>query len=687
MTLIKSIAVLAVLLAAIAYFSIRARQLYRILRLGPTENRFDHIPERIRGVLSYVGLHTRMFRNVYSGTLHLFIFYGFVVLLTAIIQAFGEGIFPGFSLAPIGGATWIAFLQDLFGILVLVGVLMALVNRLIIRPRQFHESNEIDALIILGLIATIMIGMLGQNAARVAEGGDPSAAWRPVSSLIAHAFESFGWQGTAAIPAHEVFYWMHIFAVLAFLVYIPSSKHLHIIVAIPNVFFRKLSPKVGAQLAPIDLEHAEHYGVSAVTQWSWKNLLDLYSCTECGRCQEQCPAFLTGKPLNPKMIIVDARENLFKTVRDAPPEQRRAPQQSQKLIGEAIKEDEIWSCVACGACQQECPVLIEHVPKIIDMRRSLVLDESKFPKEAQGALRSIETQGNPYGLPRAQRMDWAQGLGVKTIEEKPDAEYLYFVGCAASYDEANRAVARAFVGLLQKAGIDFAILGRSETCNGDPARRIGNVSLPDPGPGQHRGDERRQGSESDRNLPALLQHHQERVPPVRRHLRGGPSHPAAGPPDQGGQAEAEQGDRRKIHVPRFLLPRPLERHLRPTPCGRRGHPGYAARRDRAPSQAWLLLRGGRRPHVDGGEDRDAHQPQPRRADAADPGAEGRDGVSVLSDDVPRWHLRQGRRSAAPSAGPRPVPGRCHGRDNLRISGVGAGLSNVTHADRAFVGTR
>src|SRR5438552_16435934 len=152
-------------------------------------------------------------------------------------------------------------------------MLMALVNWLIIRPRQFQESNEIDALIILGLIATIMIGMLGQNAARVAEGGDPSAAWRPVSSLIAHAFESFGWQGTAAIPAHEVFYWMHIFAVLAFLVYIPSSKHLHIIVAIPNVFFRKLSPKVGAQLAPIDRQHAEHYGVSAVTPRATQHLL------------------------------------------------------------------------------------------------------------------------------------------------------------------------------------------------------------------------------------------------------------------------------------------------------------------------------------------------------------------------------------------------------------------------------
>ncbi len=477
MTLAKSIAVLAVLLAAVIYFAIRARKLYRILRLGPNENRIDNIPERIRGVLSYVGAHTRMFRNAYSGILHLFIFYGFVVLLTAILQAFGEGIFPGFSLALIGGTTWIAFLQDLFGVLVLVGVVMALINRLIIRPRQFHESNEVDALIILGLIAVIMIGMLGQNAAHVAQGNDPSAPWRPVSSAIARLFGSFGWQGSHAIVPHEVFYWMHILAVLTFLVYIPSSKHLHIIVAIPNVFFRKLPPKIGAQLPSIDLEHAEHYGVNQVTQWSWKNLLDLYSCTECGRCQEQCPAFLTGKPLNPKMIIVDARENLYKTVRDAPAEQRRDAPQPQKLIGEAIKEDEIWACVTCGACQQECPVLIEHVPKIVDMRRSLVLEESRFPKEAEGALRSIETQGNPYGLPRAQRMDWANGLDVKTVAEKPEAEYLYFVGCAASYDEANRAVARAFVGLLQKAGVDFAILGREETCNGDPARRVGNEYL------------------------------------------------------------------------------------------------------------------------------------------------------------------------------------------------------------------
>src|ERR1700716_1205296 len=179
MVLIKSIAVLAVLLAAIVYFTIRARRLYRILRLGPGENRLDHIPQRLRGVLSYVGLHTRMFRNLYSGILHVFIFYGFAVLLTALLHAFWEGIGPGFRLAVIGGTTWIAFLQDLFGVLVLVGVVMALINRLIIRPRQFRESNEIDALIILGLIATIMIGMLGQNAARVAEGGGPSAARRP----------------------------------------------------------------------------------------------------------------------------------------------------------------------------------------------------------------------------------------------------------------------------------------------------------------------------------------------------------------------------------------------------------------------------------------------------------------------------------------------------------------------------
>ncbi len=477
MAAVKSVLVLGVLVVAIAYFGIRARRLYRILRLGPNENRFDHLGERFRAVAVYVGAHVRMFRNLYSGILHLFIFYGFVVLLSAIVQAFGEGIVPGFSLAAIGGTTWLAFLQDLFAVLVLIGVAMATINRVLIRPRQFRESNERDAAIILGLITVIMIGMLGQNGARVAQGGDPSASWRPVSSAIARVFSGLGWQGTSAIPVHEIFYWIHILGVLAFLIYIPSSKHLHIIVAIPNIFFRKLGPKAGAALQPIDLEHADHYGVSKVTQHSWKNLLDLYTCTECGRCQEQCPAYLTGKPLNPKMIIVDSRENLYKTVRDAPAAQRRAPEQPQALVGDAIKEDEIWSCVACGACQQECPVLIEHVPKIIDMRRSLVLEESRFPKEAQGALRNIEGQGNPYGLPKAQRADWAAGLGVKSVAEHPNAEYLYFVGCAASYDETNKAVARAFVQLLQQAGIDFAILGGKETCNGDPARRIGNEYL------------------------------------------------------------------------------------------------------------------------------------------------------------------------------------------------------------------
>ncbi len=472
---LRSIAVLVVSLLAAGYFTLRAWQLYQLLRLGPNENRFDRVPERLRGVGEHVAAHARMFRNRYSGLLHFFIFWGFIVLLTAILQAFGEGLFPGFSLAAIGGHTWIAFLQDLFGVLVLIGIGMAAINRVVIRPRQFKESNEIDAAIILALIAAIMVGMLGQNAARVAMGGDPSAPWRPVSSAIARMFEGIGWQGTAAVPAHEVFYWIHILAVLAFLVYIPSSKHLHIFVAIPNIFFRNLGPK-GA-LQPIDLEHADHYGTSRVTQFSWKHLLDLYGCTECGRCQEQCPAYLTGKPLNPKMIIVDARDNLYKTVRDVPSEQRSAEQPAEPLIRGAIKEDELWACVTCGACQEECPVLIEHVPKIVDMRRSLVLEESKFPKEAQTALRHIETQGNPYGLPRTQRADWAAGLGIRTLEEKPDADYLYFVGCAASYDEANRAVARAFVQLLQKAGVDFAILGRGETCNGDPARRIGNEYL------------------------------------------------------------------------------------------------------------------------------------------------------------------------------------------------------------------
>jgi Fe-S oxidoreductase len=264
---------------------------------------------------------------------------------------------------------------------------------------------------------------------------------------------------------------VHVFIVLGFLVYLPFSKHLHIITATPNVYFRKLEP-VG-RLSRVDLEDesAETFGANRLESFTWRDVLDGYSCTECGRCTSVCPANATGKPLDPRKIITDIRA--YAAARGG----LKVATEDPGIIGAYTTEEELWACTTCGACVEACPVLIEHVQKIVDERRHLVLTESRFPKEAEGALRGFETQSNPWGLPPEQRLDWADGLGVRTMAEHPQAEYLYYVGCAGSYDDRNKRVSRAMVKILTAAGVDFAVLGREERCNGECARRIGNEYL------------------------------------------------------------------------------------------------------------------------------------------------------------------------------------------------------------------
>ena len=482
----------ALLVVAIFYFLFRIWQFITMLRIGGPDNRFDRIPERILAVFQHVVAHDRMVRRKYSGILHLLIFYGFVVLATSVIQVFAEALLPAFKPNPPVVNSIIPLMQDLFAILVLLGVVMAFYNRLFIHPLRFKGSNEDDALIILSGISLVMLTQLGVTSSRLLlssdlhYGVDPSTSWRPVSQGVATALQTLGvTSGSSAEPLHYFFLIANAAVILTFLCYLPTSKHQHIYLAIENIFFKNLEP-IGA-LPYLDIEQADHYGNSRIEQFSWKHLLDLYTCTECGRCQDQCPAYLTDKPLSPKMLITDMRDHLNERMPDlikisGLPEKERleagaASTDGKPLIGGAILEETLWACTMCGACMSECPVLIEHVPKIAEMRRSLVLEESKLPKQAESALRSIENSGNPYGLSNQTRGDWAQNLGVKTFAEHPDAEYLYFVGCAASFDEANQKVATAIVRILQAARLDFAILGKEETCNGDPARRVGNEYL------------------------------------------------------------------------------------------------------------------------------------------------------------------------------------------------------------------
>jgi Fe-S oxidoreductase len=494
-------------------------------RLDP---RGDHIGKRIRAFFVYVLGQGRLLRWPYAGVLHALIFWGFLVLLTAILQAITEALFVGFQFNTIPASGFIALMQDIFCVAVLTGVALALINRIFIRPARFRGSHKGDALLILAWIGTLLLCMELNYATKIAQGNPPDAlaAWRPFASALSHLFTGLGAQSSALSVVHGFFFWGHLSLVFSFLVYLGYSKHLHIVTSTFNVIFMNTKPK--GRLVPVDLEAVmnaedetdQHFGVGELNQFSWKDVLDLYTCTECGRCQTHCPAYNTGKILSPKTLITDLRDAAYEQLaggfaqtqhdahvaegtgasmwvtgdgegasKDLPghfqpswlaPEAVVAAvgeRDDRPLLGGVIADETLWSCTTCGACMDQCPVLIEHVPKILDMRRHLVLDESRMPKQAESALRNIENVANPYGLSHQTRADWAKDLGVQFLADKPDAEYVYWVGCAASFDDHAKTVATALVKIMQAADLSFAILGTEEKCTGDPARRIGNEYL------------------------------------------------------------------------------------------------------------------------------------------------------------------------------------------------------------------
>ncbi len=482
---IPTVVILWVLtLGALALFARSAARLVRLLQAGQPENRLDYPLARLGTVVEHVFGHGRLLRRPYSGVLHFFIFWGFVILTIGTIEHFAEGLFPGFTLPLLGGWPPYLFSQDLFNVLVLVGVAMALYQRLVTRPPRL-SLNE-DALIILSLIGALMVCNLVASGARAALQPSPGDAWMPVSTAIAAAFA--GLPRAAQEALYRVGWWGHALLVLGFLVYIPHSKHLHIITGLPNVYLRSSRPRGALSTLDIErrLENDEPVGVSRIEQFSWKDLLDTYSCTECGRCQAECPASISGKELSPKYLILDLKDHLLHDEaprllagRAAGGDGSKAAVESthKEMVGGVIHDQVLWDCVTCRACMEACPVFIEHVPKIVDMRRHLVMEASRILPEFQKLFDNVEASGNPWRFPRASRADWAKGLGVPTLAEKPDAEYLFWVGCAGSYDERNLKVSVALARLLERAGVSFAILGTEETCCGDPVRRVGNEYL------------------------------------------------------------------------------------------------------------------------------------------------------------------------------------------------------------------
>ena len=475
-------AVLAALLATSAtLFAVRVSFLLALVRSAAPVRRSGDVPRRVRNEATIVLGQRKLLQRIGPGLIHAFIFWGFLVLTPTIIIAMIGVVNKHATFPWLGDQGWFAFLADLFAVLVLIGVVAAAWIRKVQRPERFRGSHVGEADLILALIATIATTLLLWHATRIALGlNEWPASSAPVTDLLSHLFARDGL--TRALE--RVFVWAHVVTILGFLAYLPRSKHLHIASAAFNVWFGRTGP--GGRLEPLRFDDTDvpeediRFGAGTAADLTWKQMLDTFSCTECGRCQDACPAFTTGKMLSPKLLIMGLRDQVFAdggTLVRARGEQGDGPVAPElaSLVPNAVPEESVWDCVTCGACVQACPVSIEHVDHIVDLRRHLVMVDSSFPSEAEPMLRDVERASNPWGKAQSERADWAAQLGVRILEPgDPAPEYLYWVGCASSFDERARTTAESTAKLLQRAGVDFAILGPRESCTGDPARRMGN---------------------------------------------------------------------------------------------------------------------------------------------------------------------------------------------------------------------
>jgi len=449
-----------VMIAAVALFGRRAELIYRLIRKGKPVARFDDIAGRARAEAVVVIGQSKLLQRMVPGLMHAAIFWGFIALLPTIFIAMIGIVDQHATLPWLGRQGWYALLVDVFAAVVLAGVITAFVIRKVQRPRRFAGSHMREADLILALIAGIVISLFLWHASQIALGlNEYPAAWAPISSLVAQGLHH-SW--TPYLERGAV--WAHVLLILGFLVYLPYSKHLHIFLAAVNVFFGRTRAR--GRLEPINFEAPMdadvRFGAATAADLTWKQVLDTVSCTECGRCQDVCPAFNTGKELSPKLLIMGLRDQLLSGA--------TAP-----LVPNAVTDNVVWDCVTCGACVRECPVGIEHIDHIVDLRRNLVMVESRFPDEAATMLRDVDRAGNPWGKPQSDRAHWADGLGVRVLDAgEPAPDVLFWVGCAPSFDERAKQAAISTAKLLKEAAVDFAILGPLESCTGDPARRMGD---------------------------------------------------------------------------------------------------------------------------------------------------------------------------------------------------------------------
>ncbi len=568
----------AVIVTLVCMFAWSAHRRWNLLRVGgPThESRFGDLGSRLVGVWTFAVYQKKMRYYFWAGLAHQLIFLGFVVLLLRSLMLWGRGFDPKFNFwvlgpDPVGGialGSGYTFLKDVFALLVLLGVTVFVYYRTI--NVQKRMKLGVEGLVILGIIGTMMLADIfydgaatvlhhrfGELCGNVGPGSwcesaqtviahrgplaeNAAIAWHafpePAGSAAAVVVSGLGVESLVVVS--HVGFWVHSSLVLVFLNILPYSKHFHILTAISNVMHRDLTPPGRLRpLAPSSEKlmemvekateqedmHAAPIGYARIEHFTWKDILDFYTCTECGRCSDNCPAHTTGKVLSPKHLTVDLRDHLYERDEEfltsvgaprggvelpwaasngaavaepaepasdggdsaegaasgtaAAPDGALEKYRPIDLVPNVVHPDVLWACTTCRACEEQCPVMITYVDKIVAMRRHLVQIRGEFPAELNKPFEGMETNGNPWNLSRMDRANWAEGLGIPTFAEKPETEVLYWVGCAASYDDRAKKIARATSRLMESAGVDFAILGQEETCTGDSARRAGNEYL------------------------------------------------------------------------------------------------------------------------------------------------------------------------------------------------------------------
>jgi len=455
-------------IAAIALFGWSCWKRLSLTALGRPDNRLDNIGQRIGDTLRYAFAQKRVLAKP-SGLIHVAIFWCFLVLMIANSEFLLHGLFPGISFTRLPDSIFMPLMQmiDVVSLITLLAVIAAAIRRLVAPP--YPEARTFEAFFILFLIALLMLASFGVNAAKISRMQGSTLQLAQTIMPVSSWFVPFIPAGAARL-VHDLSWWTHALVLLLFMNLLPLSKHFHIITAIPNVFLRR------REQTPLpereEFKAGNRFGIEQIDGYAWKELLDAFSCTECGRCQMACPADQTGKPLNPRTLIATIKHNLMQNG----PQLKQGLPATVPLIGEgkdSIPEEAIWSCTTCGACLQACPVFIEQMPKLIPLRRHLVEMEARFPVELLNLFENMESRSNPWGIAPTERGKWASLLGERPYQPGK-TEYLFYVGCAGAFDSRIKQVTLALAQLLDKAGVSWGILGKDEKCCGDSVRRLGN---------------------------------------------------------------------------------------------------------------------------------------------------------------------------------------------------------------------